>query len=353
MSTIEYRDFDGDLDALRAMAADSWNEEYGIHTWPDLYKPELARHFFAGVEDPRYLIGAYDGAKLVAFVANLPRTYRFEGRVYKAVMSCMLVGHSDYRRRGIALELIGECLRRNEEIGIDFALLTLEKKHRSSELFAKHLNPRHRIEIVKRMFPITRPIDFSTLAANEGLKGYERAAVHLFGSHRPLIAPRVHGKVRPYADSDLSRIAELAEIDSMNGYLVRVFSKEALARQLHDGQVTQTVVCEKNGRVEAFANFTYYDLVGPRGAKRWAWLDFMHWEKIGYKEKKALLAGVWETARKNDSIGIMEWHKGYYRTGPLYRMRFVPYTRFLDLNAWIFNERVSLDKVQGIFEQQI
>ncbi len=37
MATIEYRDFDGDVEALGAMAEDSWNEEYGLNIWPDYW----------------------------------------------------------------------------------------------------------------------------------------------------------------------------------------------------------------------------------------------------------------------------------------------------------------------------
>jgi GNAT superfamily N-acetyltransferase len=353
MGEIEFRDFDGDLEALQSMAADSWMEEYGVSTWPDLYRTELARHFFADVEDPRYLIGAYDGAKLVAFVANLPRNYRLRGRVYKAALSCMLVGHKDYRRRGIALNLIKECIIRNEDIGIDFALMTLEKKHRSALLFEKHIKPQHRFECIKRMFPITRPIDFDTLAANEGLKGYERAAVRLFGAHRALKAPRVDGNVRPYREGDLPAIHEMTQKASDQGCLVRIFSIESLARQLDTGGVTRTVVYERDGRVAGFANITYYDLVGSKGAQRWAWLDYLVWDRLAYKEKKALMAGVWEAGREGGCIGIMEWNKGYYRSGPLYRMRFVPYPRFLGFNAWIFNPDVSFEGMKAIFDQQI
>ena len=121
---IEVRDFDGDLEALSAMARDSWSEEYGGEPWVDLYRPQLTRHLFAEVPDPRFLVGAYNGAKLVAFVANLPRAYRYNGKTYRGVMSTLMVAHKDYRG-SIAL-LIAECLRRNKEFGADFALMILE-----------------------------------------------------------------------------------------------------------------------------------------------------------------------------------------------------------------------------------
>ena len=100
MGRIEIRDFDGDFEALSAMAREAWLEEYGERSWPDLYRPALAAHFFA-VPDPRFLIAAYDGARLVAFVANLPRAYRLNGRRYKGVASSMLVARASYGGGGV------------------------------------------------------------------------------------------------------------------------------------------------------------------------------------------------------------------------------------------------------------
>ena len=60
MGKIEVRNFDGDLAALAAMAYDTLFEEYGANAWRDLNRPEIARHLFADVPDPRFLIGAYD-----------------------------------------------------------------------------------------------------------------------------------------------------------------------------------------------------------------------------------------------------------------------------------------------------
>ncbi len=351
MSEIEYRDFDGDLDALSKMARESWFEEYGVSTWPDLYQPALARHFFADVHNPRYLVGAYDGARLVAFVANLPRTYRLDGQQLQGVMSCLMVGHRDYRRRGIAVGLIGECLSRNEELGCDVALMTLERKHSSALLFDKHLKPNHRIEVVRRLYPIARPIDFETMAEAERLAGYERAAIRLYGAHRPLLAPTVKGEVRPYRPEDLDEVSALVEGVSDDGCLVRVFDGPSLARRLHTEGVTSTVVYD-NGSVSGFANITRYELVDRRGTYPWAWLDYVVWDKLDGAEKQALLAGVWRAAQEQGCIGLLEWNKGYTGVFPLIRARFIAYPRFIDLNAWVFRSELSL-RGKAMFEQQI
>ena len=351
MGRIEIRDFDGDLEALSAMARDSWLEEYGEDTWPDLYRPALARHLFADVPDPRFLIGAYDGAKLVAFIANLPRIYRFNGETYKGVASCMMVAHKDYR--GVVVYLIAECLRRNEEFGADFALMTLEKKHRSWFMFERYLKPNYRVEVLKTMFPIFHAVDFERIVESENLKWYEVAAIKILGAHRPITAPSVSGTVRPYSDADLAEILVLTKRYSDQNSLVRTFDEKSLARRLHTGDVTSTVVYERGGTVAGFINFTIYDMVCKRGSNRWAWIDFLYWEGLSGKEKKALLAGLWEASREQDCIGILEWNKNYYAKGALFRSHFIPYPRFLELTAWIFDPALSLQGIDNAFEQVI
>jgi hypothetical protein len=351
MGRIEIRDFDGNLEALSAMSRDSWLEEYGQDTWPDLYQPKLTRHFFADVPDPRFLIGAYDGAELVAFVANLPRNYRFNGEIYKGVASCMMVARKEYR--GAAVYLIAECLRRNQEFGADFALMTLEKKHRSWLMFEEYLKPRSRIKVIKKLHTIVHPVDFESIVESENLKWHEATAIRLFGAHRPIMAPSVSGAVRSYGDADLIEILALIGRYSNPNSLIRIFDAESLARRLDTEDVTSTVVYERDGAVEGFINFTIYDMVCKRGTRRWAWLDFLYWEGLNGREKKALLAGLWKASRDQGCVGILEWSKNYYAKGPLFRSRFFPYPRFLELNAWILNPALSLRGVDNVFEQVI
>ena len=177
MSKIELRDFDGNLAALPAMAYDMMVEEYGQATWLDWNRPEITRHFFADVPDPRFLIGAYDGPQLVAFIANLPRTYRLNGQTYRGVASVMMAARKDYR--GAAAYLISECLHRNAEFGADFAFFTMEKGNRTWSLFEQALKPRYRIERLKRLSLIARAINLEKIVESQRLKWYEVAAIKL------------------------------------------------------------------------------------------------------------------------------------------------------------------------------
>jgi hypothetical protein len=349
MGKIELRDFDGDLEALFAMTRDSFREEYGDETWLDLYRPEMAQHIFADVPDPRFLVGAYDGAKLVAFIANLPRRYRFNGKTYLGVASTMLVTHRDYR--GVGIYLISECLRRNQDFGADFALMILERTHTARLLFEQYLKPRHHIELLKRMYMIVHSVDVEAIVASQNLKWYVAAGTKLLGAHRPLTAPPVAGMVRHYRDTDLDEILALIGAYSDRGRLVRLFSHEALARRLDTQDITATVVYERDRAVMGFINFTVHAMVSKRGTHCWAWLDFLYWEGLSDREKKALLAGLWEASRNLGCIGILEWNRGYYAKGALFRSRFVPYPRLIEMNAWVFNQSVSLQGVDSVCEQ--
>ena len=351
MGKIELRDFDGDLAALRTMAYDTLFEEYGQDTWLDVDRPEIARHLLADVPDPRFLIGAYDGARLVAFIANLPRTWRFNGRTYRGVAPVMLAAHKDYR--GTAVYLISECLRRNADFGADFALFTIEKGNRSWSLFERALKPRYRIERLKRMYAIARAINLEKIVEGQHLKWYQVAAIKLLGAHRPITTPPIPGSVRHYRDADLSQILSLTQRYSDQNCLVRVFNQESLARRLHTNGVTATLVYERGAAVEGFINFTVHELVSRRGRYRWAWIDFLHWEGLTAKEQRALLAGLWQAAREQGCIGIMEWNKNYYAKGALFRSHFIPYPHFCEMNAWIFNPGLSLKGVDRIVEQVV
>jgi hypothetical protein len=351
MGKIEIRDFDGDIEALSAMAHDSWFEEYGEDPWRDLFRPELVRHLFVGVPDPRFLVAAYDGAKLVGFIANLPRVYRFNGQTCKAVVSTMFVSRQGYQ--GAAVYLISECLRRNAEFGADFALMFFVKKHRPWPLFDKYLKPHYRIEVLKTMHAIVHSVDFDKITYSQNLKWYEVAGIKLLGAHRPITAPSVSGTVRPYSDADLVEILALTRRYSDQNCLVRVFDEESLARQLHTEDVTSTVVYERGGAVEGFINFGTHDLISNQGSYRWAWLDFLYWEGLSGKEKKALLTGLWEASRGQDCIGLLEWNKDYYVKGALFRSHFIPWLPFVEVNAWIFNPDLSLHGIDKIFDEVI
>ena len=351
MGRIEIRDFDGNLEDLRSMARQSWLCEYGSAPWRDLFRPELVRHIFAGVPDPRFLTAAYEGSKLIGFMANLPRQYRLRGKTYQGVVSTMFVTRQGYA--GAGAYLISECLRRNAAFGADFALMFFVRGHRPWPLFDRVLGKRVRIERLKTMHAIVHAVDFDKIVYSQSLTAFEVAAIKLLGAHRPIVRPPTPGLVRKYQREDLSRILAMTRRYPDQDSLVRVFDEESLGRQLSSGDVTQTVVYEREGSVHGFINFSTHAMVTRQGGYRWAWVDLLSWEGLSGSEKKALLAGLWEASRARGAIGILEWNKAYYSKMPLYRARFIPWLPLVEARAWILNPDLSLSGVNSVVEEVI
>jgi len=351
MGRIEIRGLDGHLDELRAMAHQSWLCEYGAAPWRDLFRPELVRHILAGVPDDRFLMAAYDGTTLIGFIANLPRKYRLRGKTYQGVVSTMFVTRHGYA--GAGMYLISECLRRNAAFGADFALMFFVRGHRPWPLFDQVLRRRLQMERLKTMHAIVHAVDFDKIVHSQSLTPVEVGAIKLLGAHRPIVASRTPGLVRAYQREDLSRILTMTRRYPDRDSLVREYDEETLGHQLSSGDVTATVVYEREGSIQGFINFSTHDMVTRQGRYRWAWVDLLYWEGLSGSEKKALLAGLWEASRARGAIGILEWNKAYYGTLPLYRTRFIPWLPLVEARAWIFNPDLSLSGVNRVVEEVI
>src|SRR5512143_2134846 len=122
------------------MAHASWRDEYGAASFPNFYRPAFLHYLFDRIPEDRrgLLLGAYKDGEIVAFLANLPQDFHFDGGICSAVYSGLLVVRKEYLRRGLALDIIKAAVALNaKDSGIDFALLTLETGHRSTRMMEK------------------------------------------------------------------------------------------------------------------------------------------------------------------------------------------------------------------------
>jgi hypothetical protein len=352
VARIELRTFDGDLDALAAMANETLHAENGETDWRDMNQPEAIRLTLADVPDPRFLIGAYDGSRLVAFVANLPRRYGWNGQTYRGVYATMLAARLGYQ--GAAAMLMGECLRRNREYQADLALFTVQAGIRAERLFSLFEGRGQRVERLRGMHAVARPVDLRAVVESQHVPGYVRLAAQWVGVGRPI---RVAGGdarlgVRPYQTADLDAVLALTQrYAEQRNLLVRAFSREALAHRLATAGVTETLVCERQGAVRGYINWSVCELASARSRRRWAWLDLVYWAKLSAAEQRALLAALWQRSRAQGCIGILEWTRGYYDMGALYRARFVPYTNRIAAYAWVLNPALSFRGIRGVMDE--
>jgi hypothetical protein len=242
----------------------------------------------------------------------------------------------------------------SRDFGGDLAIVTIERKgRRSVPLYNDYLRPRFPLIRVRPMIPFVHAVDFAAIVRTQGLSWPERAGVRLWRAHRPLTPPTVSGVVRFARPTGVDGILALLGRDSARDCLVRVVSREALARRLAWPDVTATVVYERDGVVAGFVNFTAHELVSQRGRGRWAWLDFLYWDGLSRAGQEALLAGVWQAAREMGCIALLDWSKGYYDTAPLWRARFVPYPNFIELNVWQLNPQLPVRSIRTIVEQVV
>lgn len=226
--------FRGDYEGLERMAHASWRDEYGQASFPNFYRPAFLHYLFDRIpEDRRDLLsGAHKNGEIVAFLANLPEKFHFEGKIYNAVYSCLLVVRKEYLRQGLALDLIRAAVALNgKKYGFDFSLLTLETGHRSTLMMNKLIAEGNRIESVRKSGVMARILDLDRVDASEGLKGYEKAAIRLFGAHRPpKEAP--HVDLREYRPADLDACHALLDRYKDSVRLALAWDKRDLAVEL-------------------------------------------------------------------------------------------------------------------------
>jgi hypothetical protein len=333
------------------MALYSWRNEYGVESFPNFYRPAFLRYLFDRLEDKRHLLAAYRGDEIVSFLANLPRKFHFEGHVYDAVLSCIMVTRKDLLHQGLGLAIINEGLKINREMNYDFALMTLEKGHRSTLMIQKLEREGHPIEWVKKMSVVGRVLDLDRVFASEKLKKWERLLLKVIQAANP---PSLRSDlvVREYRKEDLSMCLDLLNRYKNTIRLARVWEADELAWELDYPDVSKTLVVERERRIRALINFIYHDHLG-KTTERWAWINHVAFPELNPKERVDFIRAFLKYVTDNGCIGAIEWTKRYYPLRTLYRARFFPYFRTVNMVSMTFNPEISLKNVPDVYEVQI
>jgi GNAT superfamily N-acetyltransferase len=348
---IEIDTFRGDLEGLEKMAHTAWRDEYGIESFPNLYRPEFLRFIFDRIEDKEHLIAAYKGDEIVSFLANLPRNFSVDGKIYRGVYTCLLVTRKKLLRQGIAQALIDTALELNKKAQYDLSIFALEKGHRSTQLVKKLEATGNPVHWLRRNSVVARILDLSRVVASEELKSWEKMALRIIGAQR---APKKRDSVpfREYRAEDLDRCWTLLNRYADEIRLALVWDREDLGIELDYPDVSQTVVYEKDGKVEGLINFIYHDHLG-KTKERWAWINHVAYPALSNRDRKQFVEAFLCYIQESGCLGAVEWTRKYYPMEPLYRNRFFPYFRQVNMVAWIFNQEISLTKIPAVYEVQI
>lgn len=352
---VSLEPFHGDLEALEKMAHHSWRDEYGISSFPNLYRPEFVRYLMGLAPDARHFIAAYRGQEILAFLANIPRTFVYQGQNFRAILSCLLVSRREYARKGLAQAIIKEAVRINQEITrYDLALLYLESGHRSSLLIEKFKKEGQPLRFLKRMYVLGRVLDLERVAYSEGLKSWEKLAIKIWGAHRLPKGPVAEGlSLEELETTDLDQALSLLNSYAGQADLARVWTgPEELKKEIIYPGVSTSLAVKREGRLVGLINYLEHEHLG-KSVERWAWLNHLHLDQLSPKEKREVMNCFLRSLAARGIVGVIEWNKGYYSQGFLYRSRFFPYFRSVNLYAWVFNNSLCLDKTKRIYEVQI
>lgn len=345
---VSIEPFRGDLEGLEKMAHSSWRDEYGVSSFPNLYRPAFLRYLFGRLKQKDHLLAAYRGEEIISFLANLPHTFHFQGKICRGILSCLLVTRREWLRQGLALTTINEGLRLNQKYKYDFSLATFETGHRSTLMVKKLQAEGQRLEWMKRLNVVARILDLRRVAASEGIKIWERAAIKIIGGSRKP-GKGGEGAVREYRPDDLDACLSLFNSYKDTIELARVWDRDELAWELAYQDVSQTLVFEKDGRVAGVINFIYHDHLG-KTKERWAWINHVAYLSLIEREQISFIKAFLRYLKDKDCIGVIEWTKKYYPQRPLYRARFFPYFRAVNMYSWTFNPELSLQRVRSANE---
>ena len=348
---IKIDTFRGDLEGLEKMAHSAWRDEYGIESFPNLYRPEFLRFVFGRIEDKDHLIAAYRGDEIVSFLANLPRNFSIDGKLYRGVYTCLLVTRKELLRQGIAQALIDKALELNKRIQYDLAIFALEKGHRSTQLVKKLEGTGHPVHWLRRNSVIARILDLSRVVASEELKAWEKMGLRIIGAQR---APKKRESIpfREYRAEDLDHCLTLLNQYAEKVRLALVWDREDLGIELDYPGVSQTVVYQKDGKVKGLINFSYHDHLGKK-KERWGWINHVAYPDLSNRERRRFVEAFLCYIQESGCLGAVEWARKYYPMEPLYRNRFFPYFRQVNMVAWTFNQEISLTKIPAVYEVQI
>ncbi|MDY0231957.1 MAG: hypothetical protein RBR88_05700, partial [Candidatus Saccharicenans sp.] len=251
--------------------------------------------------------------------------------------------------------IIREALRINQEIThYDFALLYLEQGHRSFQLVEKLKKEGNHLVFLKKMHVLGRILNLDKVAYSEGLKIWEKAVIKLWGSHK-VPSVRLGGEfyLETLNPAEINQAMNLLNSYSEKIDLARFWVNQSeVDKELNYPGVSNTLSVKRDGQLVGILNYLEHEHLG-RTSERWAWLNHLYLDSLKVKEKARIINGFLKYLSEQGIIGVIEWNKGYYPQSCLYRSRFFPYFRYVNLYAWVFNPELFFSRIKSIYEVQI
>ena len=271
---IEYRTYDGDAAEIAAFTQRVWRGFFRGRSTILLWDPAyLDWQLLSESNDRHYLVGAYEGTRLVGSLFAKPYHFRLRDLSFDAAMSSWLTVDPEFQGRGVARGLALEQQRRMQERRCRFLLGfglsgPLARGTRFWASFRDHT------VLGGSLCLWAHAIDLAAVARAEASLEGRLGARLLRLAHGDVRVPRL-GKgnptvtVRPYAHADLPACMAVLERTAAPIHLAYRWDAEQLAHQLDFRGVPTTLVAERSGAVVGLVNYhqiTLHSRESLRGA---------------------------------------------------------------------------------------
>ena len=260
MRQIEMRDHCSDYEDLAEFWNRIWIPEYEGKTWVSVTDAGYCQ-WLAGPQSGAMCSAAYEGTKLVGSMFSVPHSLRVGSLVHAIGLTFGLTVDSAHRR--LALPLVERLRRHSAERGIKFALGTVANDPTS---------PSHRFwtkyaEAFPQNLTFLFPVNYwgkvlaPLVLAKASVKPWERLASRALGPLSPLTPYQYDRHVRSYRTSDLERCGQILDKAAAGFDWALMWSPERLSHRLA-GPVCETLVFERNGRVQGLVNYNCFFMQG-------------------------------------------------------------------------------------------
>jgi len=327
---IEIRAFDGDLQEVSDLIKASWAEDY-----QDAYKqPVMDYSDIDFLEwnlkrpnaDPDLLVGAYDGIKLVGFVAGFPIQTRYNDQVFKSVAGSFLTTHTDYKRKGIANSL-GKAFLRASEKEYDIMTSVPDEGHaveKGFEILSKKMN--YGFLKLHRFTFMSKPLDRNKILELDDLSLFHKVGLYLLSKNKNTYKRRAY-KYNP--DKDVSFICRMLNASYKANTLSVNWDEDTLSIQLRN-KLSNTMYMNRVDR-KGLINYYTIDLIGCRSTPithKITMVDNVCFDNMSYLEKHRFVSDFCSSQKKHGSCIINIPTLSAFDLTPFYLNRFLPSGRY-------------------------
>lgn len=343
---IEFRTFEGDAKELSTFTQHIWLKQYGgelpIPLWgADFFEWQL---FDERLNARRFMVAAYDGARLVGMLPCQPVQYNLRGRVYEGSTCSWQSVDPDYRRRGISRGTLAEQYRRHMDEDMDFSIGYPLSGSIGSRFWADGSGA----GTIRKLGFWFRILDHHAVAKWEPMWWAGLGARALGVVQRKPPEPRGLARVRPYAATDLHACLGLLQSIEAASELSVHWTEERLRYQLEHEKLPRTVVVEQDGVAAGFVNYHLTPFSG-RTKILVSTVDLIVLGTLPASTRQELLRSAFRQMKDEGASLATTPCMPYIPRNDMLRAGCLPFPGVVRIDYFLAKANVSLDDAKRVF----